>query len=320
MEQSNQLMLQATVSDTITRIILAYRELLRAQEQLTIAVDSLARSRQLLDINKALIAAGRMAQFEIIQTEADTANQELGLEEARNQVNANKLALLQLLALDLNNPIKAADTPIAEQLQINELDAQRIAQEHQPDYLRQLIAGEQANIDLVVARNNSLWDVSLIGGANQGWDRFSGGYENRGSRSWQSYAGIQIEVPIGDLSTRQSEVHARVNVDNQAVRIKEAQQQLERDITNAVRDVKSRWRQYEISGRARDLSKRKLEIEREKLQAGRSSNFQVLSFETDLRNAENARLNALIGYLNAQTQLDQRLGMTLKSWDIALND
>ena len=139
-------------------------------------------------------------------------------------------------------------------------------------------------------------------------------------RNWQSYAGIQIEVPIGDLSTRQSEVHAKVTVDSQAVRIKEAEQQLERDIANAVRDVQSRWRQYEISGRARDLSKKKLEFEREKLQAGRSSNFQVLSFENDLRNAENARLNALIGYLNAQTQLDQRLGMTLISWDIALND
>ena len=35
-----------------------------------------------------------MAQFEIIQTEADTANQELGVEEARNQVEASRLALL----------------------------------------------------------------------------------------------------------------------------------------------------------------------------------------------------------------------------------
>ena len=85
MEQSNRLGLQATVSRTVTRIILAYRDLLR-----TGTIDHrqrfLARSRQLLDINKALIAAGRMAQFEIIQTEADTANQELGVEEARNQV------------------------------------------------------------------------------------------------------------------------------------------------------------------------------------------------------------------------------------------
>jgi outer membrane protein TolC len=61
-------------------------------------------------------------------------------------------------------------------------------------------------------------------------------------------------------------------------------------------------------------------VEREKLQAGRSSNFQVISFESDLRNAENASLNARIAYLNAQSTLDNTLGTTLTSWDISLND
>jgi len=68
------------------------------------------------------------------------------------------------------------------------------------------------------------------------------------------------------------------------------------------------------------LSRRKLDIEREKLNAGRSSNFQILSFESDMRGAENARLSALIAYLNVQTQLDLILGMTLDTWEIALND
>ncbi|MDE9484352.1 TolC family protein, partial [Xenorhabdus bovienii] len=72
--------------------------------------------------------------------------------------------------------------------------------------------------------------------------------------------------------------------------------------------------------KASSLSQKKLEIEQEKLQAGRSSNFQVLSFETDLRNAENARLNTLIQYLNAQAELDQILGTTLESWEITINE
>ena len=50
MEQNNRLGLQATVSRTVTRIIRVSRP--AAQEQLTIASDSLARSRQLLDINR----------------------------------------------------------------------------------------------------------------------------------------------------------------------------------------------------------------------------------------------------------------------------
>jgi outer membrane protein TolC len=64
---------------------------------------------------------------------------------------------------------------------------------------------------------------------------------------------------------------------------------------------------------------KKIQIEREKLTLGRSSNFQVISFEADLRHAENTRLNALIAYLNAQVELDLQLGLTLDTWKISLN-
>ncbi|OCA53480.1 TolC family protein [Photorhabdus namnaonensis] len=316
MEQTNRLNLKATVSQTITQIIMAYRELLRAQEQLQIARDALERSRQLLEVNKAMISAGRMAAFEVVQTEADVAMQELAAEEAANQLDTSRLELLRLLALDLQTQVKATDRLEAKRVDINLLQAQNLAQEQQPSYLTQLITAEQAAINLTVARNERLWDVSLVGGASQIRDRT----ESNSSRNWENYAGVQVEIPIGDLSQRQAEVRARVDVQNQDIRLAEAKQSLERNVGNAVRDIGTRWRQYEIAQRARDLSLRKLEIEREKLTVGRSSNFQVLSFETDLRNAENVRLNALITYLNAQADLDETLGTTLGSWDIALND
>ncbi|MGQ5490740.1 TolC family protein [Thauera sp. ZXT1-4] len=319
-EQVNRLNLKATVSDTITQIITTYRELLRAQEQLKIARGALERSYQLQEANKAMIAAGRMAAFEIVQAEADAATQELAVEEAANQLDASRLELLRLLALDLGTRVHAVDTLEARRIDVNLAEALVAAHERQPAYLTQLIATEQAAINLIVARNERLWDVSLIGGASQVRDRFPAAAGHDTNRTWEGYAGIQIDIPLGDLSRRQAEVRAKVDVENQDIRLAEALQSLERDVGDAVRDLGTRWRQYEIAQRALDLSRRKLDIEREKLQAGRSSNFQVLSFETDLRNAENARLNALIAYFNAQATLDRTLGTTLESWDIELND
>lgn len=319
-EQANRLSLKSTVSDTITQVITGYRELLRGQEQLQIARDALQRSRQLLEANQAMIEAGRMAEFEIVQTEADVATQELSVEEAANQLDANRLELLRLLALDLHTQIRAADILDAAPVSIGLMQALTAAQEQQPTYLTQIIATEQAVINHTVARNDKLWDVSLVGGATQMRDRYPDDRGNETSRAWDGYAGIQMEIPIGDLSRRQAEVRARVNIENQEIRLAEARQSLERDVGDAVRNLSTRWRQYEIAQRARDLSRHKLEIEREKLQAGRSSNFQVLSFESDLRNAESARLNAVIAYLNTQAHLDQTLGTTLESWDIDLND
>lgn len=316
-EQSNRLKLKSAVSQTITQVISAYRELLQEQEQLKIAQESLERARKLVEVNRAMIAAGRMAEFEIVQTEAEVASQELMYEEAHNQLEITRLALLQLLALDLNTSVVATESLQAQRVDVDANLALLQAESSQPTYLMQLIGRQQAEINLTVARNDRLWDISLVGGASQIRDRTAVGGS---SRTWENYVGIQLSIPIGDLSTKQTEVRAQVNMRNQDIQLSEAQQQLVRDVTNAVRNIDTRWRQYEIAQRARDLSRRKLEIEREKLMVGRSSNFQVLSFENDLRNAENAQLNALISYLNTQAELDQTLGTTLQSWDIVLND
>ncbi len=316
-EQINRLNLKSIISQTVTGIITSYRALLQAQEQLKIARESLNRSHKLVDVNRAMIAAGRMAEFEIVQAEAEVASQELNFEQARNDLDAKRLELLQLLSLDLNTPIEATESLQAHDTKVDVVQAIKQAEYSQPQWLIKLIENEQANIDLAVAHNNSQWDVSLVGGANQVRRRDN---QSGVSRTWENYVGIQVEIPVNDMSIHQAEVQARVNVRNSGIQLAEAHQQLEREVTNAVRDINARWRQYEISQRARDLSLRKLEIEREKLTVGRSSNFQVLSYENDLRNAENARLNTLINYLNAQAELDQQLGTTLQSWDITIND
>ena len=319
-EQANRLNLKATVAQTISQIIATYRELLRAQEQLSIVQDALKRSGTLLEVNKALINAGRMAEFEIVQTEADIATQQLGVEEAQNQLDTNRLSLLRLLALDLSTPIRATEALEARPVQVDKRQAFNLAQTQQPEYLAALLGSQQADLNLVIAKDSGRWQVDLVAGANQIRDAYNNDAGSTNNRTWDSYAGVQVQIPIGDISTRQAEVRARVNVEDQEIRITDARQELERNVNDVVRDLGTRWRQYEISQRAVELSRRKIEIEREKLSAGRSTNFQVLSFETDLRNAENAQLNALIAYLNAQTQLDLTLGMTLESWEIALND
>jgi outer membrane protein TolC len=319
-EQRNQLILKGSVSDTIAQIIIAYRELLRAQEQLKISREALKRSYQLLEANKAMIAAGRMAAFDIVQTEADAATQELSVEEAANQLDTSRLELLRLLALDLTTRVQAVDTLEAQRIEVSFAEALAAAHEQQPSYLIQLIAVEQAAINLALARNEKMWDVSLVAGASQVRDRYPVDGGDRTNRTWEGYAGIQIDIPLGDLSRRQTEVHAHTEIQSQNIRLAEARQSMERDVGDAVRNIDTRWRQYEIAQRALDLSRRKLELEREKLNAGRSSNFQVLSFEADLRGAENTRVNALIAYLNSQTTLDRVLGTTLESWEIELND
>jgi outer membrane protein TolC len=68
------------------------------------------------------------------------------------------------------------------------------------------------------------------------------------------------------------------------------------------------------------LSEKKVEIETEKLKAGRSTNFQLVSFQNDLVNAQNGELAAITTYLNALTSLDRTLGITLDKWGVSLTE
>ncbi|WP_350305391.1 TolC family protein [Photorhabdus viridis] len=313
-EQTNRLNLKATVSDSITQIILAYHAVLRAQERQALSIAALKRMQKLIDTNKELISAGRMAEADIIQTQADLAMQELSAKESENNVHTAKLELLKLLALSLKTPIHASDTPTGTHISLNIEQSIKKAQSQQPNYLIQLLSAKAADIQLLQAKDNQLWDLSLVGGASQ--------YRSSSSekRNWENYVGIQLDIPIGDMSHKQEEVQAKVNVQRQALHIEEVKINLEQRVINAIRDTESRWQEYQLAIKAHSLSQKKLEIEQEKLQVGRSSNFQVLSFETDLRNAENARLNTLIQYLDSQAELDQILGTTLESWEVTLND
>jgi len=80
---------------------------------------------------------------------------------------------------------------------------------------------------------------------------YSANSSSLSERRWNTYVGVQVQIPIGDLSARQAEVHAKIDVDNQTLLVKNAEQQLELDVNNSVRDLASRWRQYEIAVRAR---------------------------------------------------------------------
>lgn len=320
-EKINRLRLESTLAQTVTQIILAYRDLVRAAEQLRLSRSALQRSKDLLGVNQALVSAGRMAAVEVVQTEADVAAQELAVIEAENQFDSARLGLLSLIAIDARTDIVPKDALDAPRVNIELDHAIALAVAHRTDYLAQYAVIERAGIDLSLAKNRRLWDLSAVGRVSVGGGDdagFGNPFDTRGSRD--TLIGIQLTVPIGDLAPEQAEVRASVGVSNAELRLAEIRQQVELQVRDAVRNVNVRWRQAEIAQRARDLAQRKLEIEKEKLQAGRSSNFQVLAFENDLRVAENRQLTAQILYMNSLTLLDQQLGTTIQTWQIAVND
>jgi outer membrane protein TolC len=316
-EKINKLQLKTTVSETIGQIIFAYRSLLQAQEELKLAQASVTRARELLDMNRALIKAGRMAAVDVVQTEADLENQNIRVLEAIKSLDAARLQLLNLLSLDLGTKLLARESTAPTQITPILARLMPIALAERPDYLGQLLVVEQNKLGIVVAQNEKLWDLSAFANSRLGRENTSG-LISSSTRISDVTVGMAFNVPLNDLKRGQPYMQATTTLQTSELHLTTIRQGVELQVRGSVTDVNIRWRQVAAARRAKEFAARAVDIEKEKLKAGRSSNFQVRSMETDLRSAESQQLSTMMGYLNALTTLDLQLGTTLATWRIEL--
>lgn len=317
-ETINHLNLKQTVSQTIAQVIMAYRALLQAQEELKLARASLARSQDLVDVNRALINAGRMARVEIVQSELDVENQRIQLVQASKGVDDARLTLLNLLSLDLGTAVVADESTDPKRIKPDLPAMMKTALDERPDYAGQVLIVEQAKLGIIVAENQTLWDLSLFANGTYGRQTVTGIPKSQPISD--TTVGVSLNIPLNDLQRNQPYVQATTTLKTSQLQLATIRQGVELQVRSAVTEVDIAWQQIEGARRALELAQRAVEIEKDKLRAGRSSTFQVRSLESDLRSADEQKLNAIITYLNALTTLDLGLGTTLKTWRITLKD
>ncbi|MEM6401845.1 MAG: TolC family protein, partial [Cyanobacteria bacterium P01_D01_bin.116] len=305
-EQNNIINLKSTLTNTITRSIFAYRELLQAQERVKIEQLSLKNAQESLEVTKALIAAGRIAPVEIVQEEANIANRRLRLVEAQNSLESSKLELLAILDIDKNTNIEAAEIPKVEPVKLDLDNLKQTAIKNQPSYLQSELDLETNRIGLTLAKDEKRWDLSLNVDINDGSNQTN-----------DSRAGLSISRTIGDLSLQQRVEQARITLQKSENTFKDINQNLDIELQDRIRNVNLSFSQLELARQATQLSKRQLDIEQQKQRLGGTTRvIDIVNFQNDLVQAQNAELSATIQYLNALTELDQFLGTTLQTWNI----
>jgi outer membrane protein TolC len=326
-EEKNVLSLKDTIASTIKTAITAFRNYKTAERQLVIAEMGLVRAKSLYEYNKEMIAAGRLAGTEIVQAQADIASQETSVINAKNSLDDARLALVQALYIDKKTSFQAMDenqqlvSPPALE------EAISLAFQYRTDYLRALQDLEARKLDLAKNKINRLWSLNLTAGTTDGdaattfntYDpAFRRAIGSTSERNWNM--GLSLEIPLVYMT---SDMRSYLGAKNDMVKANLAFEKLRLDIEinvqNAVRNVDSNYRSLLSARQARELAERKLNIEQEKLGAGRTTNFQLVSFQRDLQTAQLNELSAMTTYLNSLTSLDDTLGTTLTTWKIDVN-
>ncbi len=325
-EERNILGLRGAIAAVIRAAIAAFRNYKSAERQLVIAEMGLVRARSLLDYNREMIAAGRMAGTEIVQTQADIAAQETSLINAKNSVEEARLALLQALNIDRHTPLAAAEESDLMVPPPEQEKALVLALQNRTDYLAALKGLEEKKLALDKAQRNRLWSLNLTAGTSDGAASTTlGNYDaalrraigSGPERNWS--AGLSLEIPLVPMTAdRRSYLGAKNDLEKATLAFDKMKADIGISVQNTIRNVEANYRSLISARRAKELADRKLSIEREKLGAGRTTNFQLVSFQKDVQTAQINESAALTSYLNALTSLDDTLGTTLATWGITV--
>ena len=307
-EQVNLRAFRDRAAGIVDGAVSAYRGVLRAEQRLVIAREALERSARQLEINRALVEAGRMAPQDLVQTEADVADKEYALADAENALETANSRLVNTLDLEEGVRIEPQDEPPveAERAELEESLATAFAR--RTDWLRAETGMEVARMGLRTAENNLLPDLSLRAEAS-----------HRGGEDPTHFSGgVNLTVPLHDRGPGRAFVRARNGLRRAEMALAETRQSIRIEVRRAVHDVGVALRQIDLAGEARALAERKLDIERRKLQQGLSSAFQLGRFEDDLVNAQRRELDAVARYRDSLAGLDRTLGTTLDRWGIGV--
>ena len=315
-EEGSVLAFKSVVMRLVTEVVRSYWNLVTVARRLEISTHSLQRAEELLEVNRLLIRTGRMAERDLIQTEANVAERELAVTEARNSLEAARLGLLSILNIDSRTQIRPTEQPAIDPLSLDVARGMELALEHRPDYRRALLNVDNLRTTLVVAENERLWDLSLtasttFGGAGES---LSGSLSDIDGGDHE--IGLNLRIPLNDPGPLREYRRADIALKQASNNLDALVQRIDIDVRNAVRNVEADFQRIELAGQALELARQKLDVEREKLNLGLSTNFQLVAFEDDLVNVQSREVDAIISYLNALARLDQTLGTTLETWRV----
>lgn len=319
-EKLNLLSFNSQLMSQITAIQEAYWDLLLAMENKLSAVRSLEASRDVLARNKELIRAGRKAASDLVSADQEVArngvevlNQEFAVESANQR-------LVNLLDLGNDVGILPVEGFVYHEVRADLKEMMQTALKCNPRLRSAAVNLKQRKLDLELARSAARDQVDLNlstsrTATKEALDEAVDETDDLG-RGWRASLSLSIPLGLPRDRLRRNVTTAVREVTKAKLDIKQERLAVLQEVRNRVNDVHRSLRQIELAQESRKLALQKYKIERVRLELGRSTNFQVLSYQRDLTAASDQEHQAIATYLKSLARLDEVVGQALNTWNV----
>jgi len=334
------------LQDKIYEVVQDYWNLVYAIENLKVQQQSLDLARELLEKNKRSVEIGTMAPMDVLSAEAEVAAREADILGGQALQKNSEDILRTVINLQGERPdaaevrIVPSSSPASEETKVSQDTSLQLARDNRPDMASARLDIQSKQYELTYARNQLLPDLSLNaqywspgvsgtqvlylnnnpltgvvigtvpGGSSASFtDTFGFKYQN-----WS--VGLTLTLPLATVLSRAQTAEAKVSLNQSLLSLKNQEQQLELELSNAVRAVQTNYQRVKAYQLSRELAQRTLEAEQEKLKVGLSTNYFVLQYQRDLANQQSLELKAIIDYNLALANLEKAEGTSLKNKNI----
>lgn len=308
-------------TDVINRAQQAYYELAFANGELGVRRELLASRQQLLAATRRRIEMGTLTVLDERQAEAEVARVEVTVTAADNAVRLAENQLKFVLGDSWTNSVNERLQPmdallvLPERFDLQECWQRGLTNRADLAQLRQEV--EKTRLDLRYRRNQLFPSLDLVAGywrKGASTDQVlppqpplaslpSAREQIADGTSPSDMLGFVFSVPL-TLSQERANYRVSKNLKAQAeLRVKQSEEQVMREIADAVYTARSCFERVGSARRARELSELALAAEEEKLAGGKSTLFFVLQLQTDLATSRSAELRARADYNRAVSQL-----------------
>lgn len=296
-----------------------------AQRQIRIFEESLEIARLQRREVEDRIEIGVLPATERASAEAEVAQREQALIDARADLEVLRIRLLRLINPTddgrLDRTLATVSDPQTEPAPVDDLEERlALAAKSRPELGEARVRLEQARLETIVTRNGVLprLDFFVALGKTGYADSFSESFRNLDGDTYDIGMGLELSAALGNRAARARDRAANATRRQAAESIANLEQLVRQDVRIAAAEVERARQQIAASSVTRALREEALRAENERFRVGSSTSLLIAQAQRDLLESQIAEVDALIAYRLAlidlhlaEGTLTQRRGLDL---------
>lgn len=327
---------------TLVNVQKRYWDLVSTYRALEVAREDLRLSRQNLEVNRVKVRVGTLPEIEIVQAEQRVANSESALLDTEISVQRAEDNLKTAIVMDdWDVRLDPTDDLLEpDKTEFDYTDALVVAMDNRPEVRRLDIQIESNETNIEYAKNQLKPELNIsasltmsgqggtfqegpfspenppeglpLGFTESFTDTFSG-------ENYDYSIGATFVYTFGNQAAKATLLRNEVSKKQNVLRKDQLRYNIAVEVRDAIRELEAAAKQLEARRKSLEYSERQYEAEKQKFDVGTSTNFEVLTFQTQLAQARLNVITAQIRYTKALIDYNAAVGKVLDGNNVEIN-